>query len=77
VVRPTDLINGESTKYETFVKPQKILFGSAEDGIATRANVALFMVDLIMSSDEDKLWQTWKGKMPVVHDDMGGDVVCT
>lgn len=77
VVRPTDLINGESSKYETFTKPQKSLFGSAKDGIATRANVALFMVDLIMSSDEDKLWQTWKGKMPVLHDDMGGDVVCT
>ena len=77
VVRPTDLINGEATKYETFAKPQKSLFGSVKDGIATRANVALFMVDLIMSSDEDKLWENWKGKMPVAHDDMGGDVVCT
>ena len=73
VVRPTDLINGEATKYEVFTKPQKSLFGNVRDGITTRANVAKFMVDLIMTNDEGGLWGTWKGKMPVVHD-MGDEV---
>eukprot|EP01083_Nonionella_stella_P005031 14658_1 len=73
VVRPTDLINGEATKYEVFTKPQKSLFGNVKDGITTRANVAKFMVDLIMTNDEGGLWDTWKGKMPVVHD-MGDEV---
>lgn len=73
VVRPTDLINGDSTKYELFAKPQKSLFGGAEDGTTTRANVAKCMVDMIMTDD---LWDNWKFKMPVVHDDLGEDVIC-
>lgn len=74
VVRPTDLINGKATKYELFSKPQKSLFGGEKDGITTRANVAKCMVDMIMT---DTLWDTWKSNMPVVHDDLGGDVICT
>ena len=73
VVRPTDLINGKASEYELFTKPQKSLFGSAKDGVTTRANVAQFMVDLI--NDKNGVWETWKGKMPVVHDN-SGDVAC-
>jgi len=72
VVRPTDLINGEMTKYELFAKPQKGLFDGAKGGVTTRANVAKCMVDLIMT---DALWNDWKFKMPVVHD-FDGDVTC-
>lgn len=71
VVRPTDLINGDAKKYQLFSKPQGRLFGG--DGITTRATVAKFMVDLIMN---DKLWNDWKCKMPVVYDKVG-DVACT
>ncbi|KAL7533362.1 hypothetical protein ACHAXR_005182 [Thalassiosira sp. AJA248-18] len=71
VVRPTDLINAEkSSKYELFDKPQKGLFSGAKEGITTRANVAKCMVDMILTVD---LWEAWKFKMPVVHDDLEGD----
>lgn len=73
VVRPTDLINGVKTKYELFDKPQKGLFSGAKGGVTTRATAANFMVDLIMNNN---LWNDWKYKMPVVHDEVG-DVVCT
>ncbi|KAL7548593.1 hypothetical protein ACHAWF_011921 [Thalassiosira exigua] len=73
VVRPTDLIDGNSTKYELFDKPQKGLFSGAEHGITTRANVALCMVDMILV---DAIWNEWKFKMPVVHYDLGGKVIC-
>lgn len=72
VVRPTDLINCKATNYELFTEPQKSLFGSVTEGITTRANCAKFMVDMILN---DELWSQWKFKMPVVHDDMDGDVV--
>ncbi len=72
VVRPTDLINGNATDYELFDKPQKGLFGNAKEGVATRANVAKVMVDMIMN---DELWNDWKGRMPVVHD-VVGEVSC-
>jgi NAD(P)-dependent dehydrogenase (short-subunit alcohol dehydrogenase family) len=73
VVRPTDLINGNPTKYELFAKPQKGLFASAKHGVATRSNVTKCMVDMILS---EELWDTWKFKMPVVHDDLEGNVIC-
>ena len=62
VVRPTDLINANVTKYNLFDKPQGGLFGS---GVATRANVAHSMVELITN---DELWDAWKFKMPVLID---------
>ena len=74
VIRPTDLINAKgSSSYQLFAKPQKSLFGGEKDGLATRANVALCMVDMIR---DDELFEVWKFKMPVVHDDLGGDVAC-
>lgn len=75
VVRPTDLINGKATsKYELFAKPQKGLFSGAKSGVTTRANCAKCIVDMILA---EKLWEAWKFKMPVVHDDLDGDVICT
>ena len=60
VVRPDDLIEGDVSSYELFPKPQKGLFGG---GVATRANVAHFMVDLILN---DQAWEAWKFQMPVI-----------
>ena len=62
VVRPTDLIDGDATVYQTYEKPQGSLFGS---GTCRRANVAKFMTDLIQ---DDSLWNQYKYTMPVLHD---------
>ena len=62
VIRPTDLIDGTVTKYELLPSPPGSLFG---DGVATRANVAKSMVDLILT---ETLWAEWKFQMPVLHD---------
>lgn len=59
VVRPDDLIEGDVSDYEVFTKPRPGLFGSGE---TTRANVAAFMVDLIMNDDT---WKKWIYDMPV------------
>ena len=59
VVRPDELIDGNISKYDLFSKPQKGLSG----GATTRSNVAHFMVDLILN---DKAWEAWKFKMPVI-----------
>ena len=61
VVRPTDLIDGEASEYALYDKPEGSLFGG---GVATRANVAKCMVDLM----DDSMWQKYKFQMPVLHD---------
>jgi putative NADH-flavin reductase len=63
VVRPTSLVDGSSSKYELFEKPKDSLFGG--DDVCTRANVAKFMVDMILT---DNLWDSWKFKFPVIYD---------
>ena len=63
VIRPTDLIDGPTTKYELFPKPQGSLFGGED--VATRANVAKCMVDMILT---ESLWEEWKFGMPYVQD---------
>jgi hypothetical protein len=63
VVRPTDLIDGPVSDYQLLDKPVGSLFGSP--GIATRANVAKCMVDMITN---EKLWEQNKFQMPVLHD---------
>lgn len=63
IVRPTDLQDGKPQKYVVHSKPPGGLFG---DGIATRATVARFMVDLLT---EVSLWNSYKFKTPVLHDD--------
>jgi nucleoside-diphosphate-sugar epimerase len=61
-VRPTSLVNGDLTEYKLYSKPIYGLFGSA---IATRANVAKCMVDLITN---DELFAEYKFRMPVLYD---------
>ena len=63
VVRPTELTNGDASKYELFPKPIDPLFGG--DRSVTRANVAQSMADLILTKS---LWDEWKFKMPTVYD---------
>jgi len=62
VVRPTDLVNGDAGKFVIYDNPKGGLFG---DNVTTRANVAQFMVDLIL---DDSLFGEHKYKMPVIHD---------
>jgi len=62
-IRPTDLIDADSpSEYIKLDKPPGGLFG---DGVVTRANVAKCMVDMIT---DDKLFEEYKGHMPVLHD---------
>jgi putative NADH-flavin reductase len=63
VVRPTDLIDGDVSKYNLYDAPTGSLFGSGVG--ASRANVADFMVDLIVNEEK---WDQYKHKMPVLHD---------
>jgi len=72
VLRPTDLVDGSATKYELFEKPTKGLFDGTKGGKTTRATVARCMIDFVMA---DELWESWRGKFPVVHDSMGGDII--
>ena len=63
VVRPTDLIDGRPTgKFQLFDKPQGGLFGA---GVATRSHVAQCMAEFITN---EKKWNAYKFKMPVLHD---------
>ena len=60
VVRPDDLIEGDVSDYEVLSKPKPgCLFGA---GQTTRANVAAFMVDLILNDDT---WKKWIYEMPM------------
>ncbi len=63
VVRPDSLINEDRvTDYEIFPSPvRSALFNP---GKTSRINVGHFMAELIM---DEKLWNTWKGKMPVIY----------
>jgi nucleoside-diphosphate-sugar epimerase len=63
VVRPTDLKEAEVSKFQLYDKPPGSLFGS---GIATKANVAQFMVELVLNKDNQ--WEQYKYQMPVLHD---------
>ncbi|KAG7336894.1 NADPH-binding protein [Nitzschia inconspicua] len=64
VVRPTDLIDGTVTEYDIFDTSEGSLFGS---GVATRANVADFMVRLVL--EEQATWNnTYRHAMPVLKD---------
>jgi hypothetical protein len=63
VVRPSDLIDAPVSEYTLDAKPWPGLFSPSSP--ATRANVAHCMVDMILN---DKVWDEWKFKMPVLHD---------
>lgn len=60
IVRPSDLIDADVSRYEIVPKPTGSLFGAAE---TSRANVAAFMCELIL---QEKSWQEWMFKLPVV-----------
>jgi hypothetical protein len=61
VVRPGDLIDSEEvTEYALHKQSPK---GPFADGACSRANVADFMVRLIL---DDSLWEEWKYEMPVI-----------
>lgn len=62
VVRPTDLIDGDVSEYSMYAAAPGSLFGS---GTATRANVAHFMVELIVNEES---WGQYKHQMPLLHD---------
>ena len=62
MVRPTNLTNGPVTRYKLHNKPMGLIFGKQ---VVTRANVAKFMVDLII---DPSLFNEYRFRMPVVHD---------
>ena len=63
VVRPDNLINAsEVTDYE--LHPSPIRSAIFDSGTTSRINVADFMAELI---HDVKLWNEWKGKMPVIY----------
>lgn len=62
-VRPDNLINEDKvTDYEIHTSPLRSAIFDA--GKVSRINVAHFMASLI---DDKELWETWKGKMPVIY----------
>lgn len=63
VVRPPNLVDGDVSEYDVFeCQTGASLFG---DGVATRANVAHFMVRLVV---DPETWSKYKHKMPVIYD---------
>lgn len=61
-VRPDSLINDEVSVYDIVASPTTGIFTGRA---TTRANVAHFMVELIL---DDDLWNCWKFRMPVIMD---------
>ena len=62
-VRPDTLINEEEvTEYEVYPSPIRSAIFDA--GKTSRINVGNFMAHLI---NDDDLWNTWKGQMPVIY----------
>lgn len=62
-VRPDGLINNETeTQYKIHQSPTRSPIFNP--GKTSRINVAAFMSELITN---DKLWQQWKGQMPVIY----------
>ena len=60
IVRPDSLIDANISQYETIKSPVTGLFTGRP---TTRANVAHFIVELVMSS---VTWNKWKFKTPVI-----------
>jgi uncharacterized protein YbjT (DUF2867 family) len=67
VVRPDSLVDGDVAAYRTHDGIVSSLFRA--DG-TRMANVAHFMAELVT---DDAAWQRWRGKMPVVVDDVSTD----
>jgi len=65
IIRPDSLIdNTVASEYETFPSPTRSAIFNP--GKTSRINVAYFMSELISN---DKLWQKWRGKMPVLYNE--------
>lgn len=62
-VRP-DSLTSESNISNYSIHPSPTRSAIFNSGETSRINVAHFMCDLI---NNDKLWQKWKGKMPVIY----------
>ena len=63
VIRPDSLIDQTITSaYRAFPSPTRSAIFNA--GKTSRINVAYFMAELISN---DKIWQKWSGKMPVLY----------
>ncbi len=63
VVRPDSLIDtNEVSEYDVYPSPIRSPIFDA--GTTSRINVAHFMADLIT---DDRVWERWKGQMPVVY----------
>ena len=62
-VRPDGLINEDSvTDYDVYESPiRNVIFDA---GTTSRINVANFMAELVVNKN---LWSQWKGKMPVIY----------
>ena len=61
-VRPSALIDEENvTEFEEHPSPISSIFN---DGQISRINVGYFMANLITN---DKIWNKWKGQMPVIQ----------
>jgi nucleoside-diphosphate-sugar epimerase len=61
-VRPSDLVDGEETRYALHEVLQNGIFNA---GKTTRANVGSFMADLVT---KPSIWAQWKGKWPHILD---------
>lgn len=65
-VRPDGLIDeNEVTPYE--LHPSPIRSAIFDPGQTSRINVSHFMVDLIT---DEAVWQSWKGQMPVIYNEV-------
>ena len=64
-VRPDSLVDQEAvTPYS--LHPSPLRSAIFNPGRTSRINVAHFMASLLF---DDELWQTWKGKMPVIYNE--------
>lgn len=65
VVRPDNLTNENTvSSYETCISPTNSLFNPRK---VSRINVAHFMASLVA---EKEVWEKWKGKMPVIYNQL-------
>lgn len=68
-IRPDGLTNEEEvTAYEIHLSPTRSAIFNA--GKTSRINVGHFMAHLI---NDDALWNTWKGQMPVIYNTLSTD----
>ena len=62
-VRPSDMVDGDERPYSVFATLQNGIFNA---GQSTRANVGVFMADLVTKTD---VWTKWRNGYPQLLDD--------